>query len=91
MVVSLVLMWYCCYRVTEKGNYTEMDAAHIIRQILQGVQYLHSHGGSLASCHQLHSAAAATDKEQVASSTAVAGPADDRCRSRCMSILGNSS
>lgn len=34
----------CCCRVTEKGNYTEMDAAHIIRQILQGVQYLHSHG-----------------------------------------------
>jgi serine/threonine protein kinase len=34
----------CCVRVTEKGNYTEMDAAHIIRQILQGVQYLHSHG-----------------------------------------------
>lgn len=32
------------YRVTEKGNYTELDAAHIIRQILQGVQYLHSHG-----------------------------------------------
>jgi len=30
--------------VTEKGNYTELDAAHIIRQILQGVQYLHSHG-----------------------------------------------
>lgn len=34
----------CCCRVTEKGNYTELDAAHIIRQILQGVQYLHSHG-----------------------------------------------
>lgn len=30
--------------MTEKGNYTELDAAHIIRQILQGVQYLHSHG-----------------------------------------------
>ena len=32
--------------MTEKGNYTELDAAHIIRQILQGVQYLHSHGES---------------------------------------------
>lgn len=38
----------CCCRVTEKGNYTELDAAHIIRQILQGVQYLHSHGALAA-------------------------------------------
>jgi len=30
--------------VTEKGNYTEMDACNIIRQILSGVGYLHSHG-----------------------------------------------
>lgn len=31
-------------RVTEKGNYTEKDAANIIKQILEGVAYLHSHG-----------------------------------------------
>lgn len=40
-VCVLVLL---LHRVTEKGNYTELDAAHIIQQILQGVQYLHSHG-----------------------------------------------
>ena len=31
-------------RVTERGNYTEKDAANIIRQILSGVAYLHSKG-----------------------------------------------
>jgi serine/threonine protein kinase len=30
--------------VTEKGNYTEKDAANLIRQILSGVAYLHGHG-----------------------------------------------
>ncbi len=33
------------YRVTEKGNYTEKDAANLIRQILEGVAYLHANGG----------------------------------------------
>jgi hypothetical protein len=48
------------YRVTEKGNYTEKDAAHIIRQILQGVRYLHLHGGHgrAQAGGQLRSAAA---------------------------------
>lgn len=31
-------------RVTERGNYTEKEASAIIRQILKGVGYLHSHG-----------------------------------------------
>jgi serine/threonine protein kinase len=32
------------FRVTEKGNYTEKDAANLIRQILEGVAYLHANG-----------------------------------------------
>ena len=32
-------------RVTEKGNYTEKDAANLIKQILEGVAYLHANGG----------------------------------------------
>jgi serine/threonine protein kinase len=36
-------------RVTEKGNYTEKDAASIIRQILDGVAYLHSQGMRLCA------------------------------------------
>jgi calcium/calmodulin-dependent protein kinase I len=38
----------CCFlhsRVTEKGNYSEADAANLIRQILHGVAYLHAQGG----------------------------------------------
>ena len=31
-------------RVTEKGNYTEKDAANLIKQILEGVAYLHANG-----------------------------------------------
>lgn len=31
-------------RVTEKGNYTETDAVHIFKQILEGVAYLHARG-----------------------------------------------
>lgn len=34
----------CPRRVTEKGNYTEKDAANLIKQILEGVAYLHSQG-----------------------------------------------
>lgn len=45
-------------RVTEKGNYTEKDAASLIKQILEGVAYLHSqgeHDGRLAGHGQLAS------------------------------------
>mmetsp|Transcript_38648 Transcript_38648/g.98854 ORF Transcript_38648/g.98854 Transcript_38648/m.98854 type:complete len:378 (+) Transcript_38648:371-1504(+) len=31
-------------RVTEKGNYSESDAVHIFKQILEGVAYLHARG-----------------------------------------------
>lgn len=31
-------------RVTEKGNYSEKDASDLIRQVLEGVAYLHSQG-----------------------------------------------
>ncbi len=41
------LVRHAC-RVTEKGNYTEKDAAAIILQILRGVAYLHSHGARKA-------------------------------------------
>ena len=33
-----------CCRVTEKGNYSEKDASDLIRQVLEGVAYLHSQG-----------------------------------------------
>lgn len=48
-------MALCCYRVTDKGNYTEKDAAYIIRQILKGVQYLHAHGEALTSAQNYQS------------------------------------
>lgn len=35
-------------RVTEKGNYSEKDASELIRQVLEGVAYLHSQGKRLA-------------------------------------------
>lgn len=35
-------------RVTEKGNYSEKDASELIRQVLEGVAYLHSQGESLS-------------------------------------------
>jgi serine/threonine protein kinase len=38
----------CMLRVTEKGNYTEKDAASLIKQILEGVAYLHSQGETQA-------------------------------------------
>jgi len=31
-------------RIVEKGSYTERDAAYLIRQILEAVQYMHSIG-----------------------------------------------
>lgn len=35
---------HMCCRVTEKGNYSEKDASDLIRQVLEGVAYLHSQG-----------------------------------------------
>lgn len=33
--------------MTEKGNYSEKDASELIRQVLEGVAYLHSQGKRL--------------------------------------------
>eukprot|EP00798_Chlamydomonas_sp_ICE-L_P017505 gene17505-23817_t len=44
LVTELVAGGELLDRVTEKGNYTEKDAANLIRQILDGVAYLHSEG-----------------------------------------------
>ena len=44
LVTELVTGGELLDRVTEKGNYTEKDAASLIRQILDGVAYLHSNG-----------------------------------------------
>ncbi|KAK9820338.1 hypothetical protein WJX72_009178 [[Myrmecia] bisecta] len=44
IVTELVVGGELLDRVTEKGNYSEKDAADIIRQILSGVAYLHANG-----------------------------------------------
>lgn len=44
LVTELVTGGELLDRVTEKGNYTEKDAANLIRQILDGVAYLHQIG-----------------------------------------------
>lgn len=31
-------------RIVEKGSYTEIDAAHLIRQVLEAVDYMHEQG-----------------------------------------------
>lgn len=36
-------------RVTANGNYTEADAAKLIKQMLDGVSYLHSKGAPLSA------------------------------------------
>ena len=32
------------FRIVERGSYSERDAANIVRQIINGVKYLHSLG-----------------------------------------------
>uniref|UniRef100_A0A7S3QUR8 Protein kinase domain-containing protein n=1 Tax=Dunaliella tertiolecta TaxID=3047 RepID=A0A7S3QUR8_DUNTE len=44
LVTELVTGGELLDRVTEKGNYSEEDARRLIKQILNGVAYLHSHG-----------------------------------------------
>lgn len=41
--IASTAVFECC-RVTEKGNYSEKDAADLIRQVLEGVAYLHAQG-----------------------------------------------
>lgn len=36
------------YKIVEKGNYSERDAADIVSQMMKGVQYLHANG----ICHR---------------------------------------
>jgi len=44
LVMELVTGGELFYKIVEKGSYTERDAANIIRQVLEGVSYLHDQG-----------------------------------------------
>ncbi|XP_018496076.2 calcium/calmodulin-dependent protein kinase type 1 [Galendromus occidentalis] len=44
LVMELVTGGELFDRIVEKGSYTEQDASHLIRQILEAVDYMHSQG-----------------------------------------------
>jgi len=44
LVMELVDGGELFYKIVEKGNYSEKDAVKIVRQMVQGVEYLHSQG-----------------------------------------------
>eukprot|EP01116_Phalansterium_solitarium_P021315 TRINITY_DN657_c0_g2_i1.p1 TRINITY_DN657_c0_g2~~TRINITY_DN657_c0_g2_i1.p1 ORF type:complete len:329 (-),score=88.56 TRINITY_DN657_c0_g2_i1:287-1273(-) len=44
LVMELITGGELFYRIVERGNYSEQDARAIVRQMLQGVSYLHSQG-----------------------------------------------
>jgi len=44
LVMELVDGGELFYKIVEKGNYSEKDAAKIVRQMMEGVRYLHSQG-----------------------------------------------
>jgi len=44
LVMELVNGGELFYKIVEKGNYSEKDAAKIVRQMARGVEYLHSQG-----------------------------------------------
>jgi len=44
LVMELVVGGELFYKIVEKGNYSEKDAANIVRQMCQGVEYLHGQG-----------------------------------------------
>jgi len=48
LVMELVTGGELFYKIVEKGNYSSRDAANIVRQIVEGVAYLHSEG----ICHR---------------------------------------
>lgn len=51
MFLTLVYGFFCRVtggelfdRIVQKGSYTEIDAAHLIRQVLEAVDYMHEQG-----------------------------------------------
>jgi len=44
LVMELVTGGELFYKIVEKGNYTEKDAANIVAQMINGVDYLHDQG-----------------------------------------------
>jgi len=44
LVMELVNGGELFYKIVEKGNYSEKDAAKIVKQMLKGVEYLHTQG-----------------------------------------------
>jgi len=48
LVMELVTGGELFYKIVEKGNYSEKDAANIVRQMITGVAYLHENG----ICHR---------------------------------------
>jgi len=44
LVMELVTGGELFYKIVEKGNYSEKDASSIVRQMIKGVDYLHSQG-----------------------------------------------
>jgi len=44
LVMELVTGGELFYKIVEKGNYTEKDAANIVAQMIRGVDYLHDQG-----------------------------------------------
>jgi len=48
LVMELVTGGELFYKIVEKGNYSEKEAANIVKQMIQGVEYLHGEG----ICHR---------------------------------------
>jgi len=48
LVMELVTGGELFYKIVEKGNYSEKEAAGIVKQMIQGVEYLHGEG----ICHR---------------------------------------
>jgi len=44
LVLELVIGGELFDQIVERGSYTESDAAGLVRQILEGISYMHSHG-----------------------------------------------
>jgi len=44
LVLDLVAGGELFYKIVERGNYSEKDAAQIMKQVIEGVEYLHSEG-----------------------------------------------